>query len=62
MSGNVMVRRLKDDLREVAGGFQGLPEYSIELGTLELEKPDLILFICAGSDRPAIRKRKRSLV
>jgi hypothetical protein len=51
-----MVRRMNDDLREVAGGFERLQEYSIELGTSELKKPELLLFICVGSDRaPAIR-------
>ena len=57
-----MVRRLKDDLRQVAGNFQRLQEYSIELRTLELEKPNLLLFICAGSDcaRDSIAQAIRS--
>jgi serine/threonine protein kinase len=41
----------RGDLTRIGREFQRLHDYSLELSSLELRKPDLLLFICAGSDR-----------
>jgi hypothetical protein len=41
----------RGDLTRIGREFRKLQDYSMELSSLELQKPDLLLFVCAGSDR-----------
>jgi hypothetical protein len=41
----------REDLSRIRREFEKLREYSAELGTLELENPEILVFLAAGSDR-----------